>query len=615
MRERCVAQTVAASGSRARSRGWRRRRSSSRRGRVEAELGGDRLPVELPVQAGEGARAERHRARGPAGGREAVGVARGASRTRRAGGGRARRAGRAAGGCSRASRQSRWRPARSSSVSRRPRAARCAAPARSATNSARSVATWSLRERPVWSLPPSGPTISVSRRSIAMWMSSSASSKGNSPPSARPSTASRPARASASSSSAVEDAGAEQRPGVGARPRRRRAPGGDRTPARRSAARRRDRVPARSGARRRECMNAAADARPAHRCHRQDRQRRRPAASSSAATRSSRWSGTRPGARSCCRRRRAGARATSPTRVAARAAEGVEAAINCDGDLRAVDRRPRRLQPGQRRGRPERRVAAREAGAARIVHTSTFDVFDAAARRHGQRGPRRRLRQGHGLRALQAARRAPGRSARREPGIEVVLVNPPAIIGPGPWAAASAGTASSRDASAAACRSSPPGGMTHDLGRRCGRRPCRRPRPRPAGRALHRRRRLRLDSRDLRVAVEEAGRGRVPRAIPSGWPRPLAAPASRSPRTGKPPLMPAGQLEFLLWEARADSVEGPRELGIEPLDWRRRSADDRWMIERGRAQPRPRTGLTSSAAEDVGDLGTTAPATPPAAPG
>ena len=40
-----------------------------------------------------------------------------------------------------------------------------------------SVATWSLRERAVWSLPPTGPAISVSRRSIAMWMSSSSASE------------------------------------------------------------------------------------------------------------------------------------------------------------------------------------------------------------------------------------------------------------------------------------------------------------------------------------------------------------------------------------------------------------------------------------------------------
>ena len=52
----------------------------------------------------------------------------------------------------------------------------CSACAR--VNMAMSVATWSLRERAVCSLPPTGPTISVSRRSIAMWMSSSSSRNG-----------------------------------------------------------------------------------------------------------------------------------------------------------------------------------------------------------------------------------------------------------------------------------------------------------------------------------------------------------------------------------------------------------------------------------------------------
>ncbi len=42
------------------------------------------------------------------------------------------------------------------------------------------MATWSFRERAVWSLPPSGPMISVRRRSTAMWMSSSSSAKRNS---------------------------------------------------------------------------------------------------------------------------------------------------------------------------------------------------------------------------------------------------------------------------------------------------------------------------------------------------------------------------------------------------------------------------------------------------
>ena len=51
----------------------------------------------------------------------------------------------------------------------------------SRTNIATSVATWSLRERAVWSLPPTGPASSVTRRSIAMWMSTSSSANGKRP--------------------------------------------------------------------------------------------------------------------------------------------------------------------------------------------------------------------------------------------------------------------------------------------------------------------------------------------------------------------------------------------------------------------------------------------------
>ena len=54
-----------------------------------------------------------------------------------------------------------------------PRSRACAARARSRVYIARSVTTWSLRERAVCSRPPTGPTSSVRRRSIAMWMSSS----------------------------------------------------------------------------------------------------------------------------------------------------------------------------------------------------------------------------------------------------------------------------------------------------------------------------------------------------------------------------------------------------------------------------------------------------------
>ena len=102
-----------------------------------------------------------------------------ASRSRRAGGGRGRPAGRAAGGCSRASasRRARRRGRAGPRISARDRGRARPRPA-SRVYMARSVATWSLRERAVCSRPPTGPAISVSRRSIAMWMSSSSGAKG-----------------------------------------------------------------------------------------------------------------------------------------------------------------------------------------------------------------------------------------------------------------------------------------------------------------------------------------------------------------------------------------------------------------------------------------------------
>ena len=69
------------------------------------------------------------------------------------------------------------------------------------TSIATSVATWSFRERAVCSLPPTGPAISVSRRSIAMWMSSSPSATTNVSASISSRTASSPFSSSVRSSS------------------------------------------------------------------------------------------------------------------------------------------------------------------------------------------------------------------------------------------------------------------------------------------------------------------------------------------------------------------------------------------------------------------------------
>lgn len=49
----------------------------------------------------------------------------------------------------------------------------------SSSHSRISVATWSFRERPVWSLPPRGPMSSLNRLSLAVWISSSSSLMSN----------------------------------------------------------------------------------------------------------------------------------------------------------------------------------------------------------------------------------------------------------------------------------------------------------------------------------------------------------------------------------------------------------------------------------------------------
>ena len=152
----------------------------------EAELGGDGAAVGVEVDPGQRAGSERQ-----LGGRrdhrgEAAARRGRASTRRRAGGGSGRSAGRAAGGCSRAS---------ASPGGARPRRPGCppgAPPARERRRRGRGR-TSPCRWRPDRCASarcadgrPPAPAISVTRRSIAMWMSSSPSANGKLPsPSSR----------------------------------------------------------------------------------------------------------------------------------------------------------------------------------------------------------------------------------------------------------------------------------------------------------------------------------------------------------------------------------------------------------------------------------------------
>lgn len=68
-----------------------------------------------------------------------------------------------------------------------------------------------------------------------------------------------------------------------------------------------------------------------------------------------------------------------------------------------------------------------------------------------------------------------------------------------------------------------------------------------------------------RAAVAAAGRGRVPRVMPLAVARAVSAIGEAVARfTHRPPLIPAGQLCFLQWQARPNSARARRELGWQP---------------------------------------------------
>ncbi len=272
---------------------------------------------------------------------------------------------------------------------------------------------------------------------------------------------------------------------------------------------------------------------------------------------------------------------TDPASLPA-ACDGIDALFNCMGIPEQWQPDPARFDEVNAQGALNVITAARQAGARRAVHTSTYDVFHAES--------------GGSVREAELADYPKGtvyeRSKQRAEelvlgeageGIEVVIVNPAGVFGPGPWASAGLDDAI-RDAIRRRLPASPPGGMTlcyvddaadghiaaFDRGR-AGERYI-------LGDGY-------ADLRDiLREAVTEAGRGFVPPAIPVPAAKALAGVGERiAGLIGRPPLLGRGQLTFLLWQARVDNTKAREELGIDFTPWPegiRRTV--RWMAETGR---------------------------------
>jgi len=265
-----------------------------------------------------------------------------------------------------------------------------------------------------------------------------------------------------------------------------------------------------------------------------------------------------------------------------RAADGIDAAINCMGIFEQWTKDVGIFDRVNAQGAFNVARAARLGGASRIVHTSTFDVFEAPA--GGTVSEARVATKDKGTayeRSKQLAERLVLGEGRH--GIEVVIVNPSAIYGPGPWAEAGLDSML-RDAVRGRLPAAPPGGMTTVwIEDAAAAHVAALDRGRPGERYIV------ADGfatipEICAVAVAEAGRGRVPRRIPVAAAELLARGSEGLARVaGVKPILGRGQLHFLLWQARADSSKLRTELGIEPLDWREGIARTvRWMIETGK---------------------------------
>jgi dihydroflavonol-4-reductase len=215
-------------------------------------------------------------------------------------------------------------------------------------------------------------------------------------------------------------------------------------------------------------------------------------------------------------------------------------------------------------------LAAARAGARRVVHTSTIDVF------HAERGGAFDESQLAGYPKGTAYERSKQRAeelaiaAAAQTGIELVIVNPAAVYGgDGPG-----GDATSLEVGLlqpliegrrAAVPLLPPGGMglAHVSGLAAGQLLA-------AERGTPGERYILCDGhmsfRELAEAtVRLAGRGIVPPVMPAPVARALANGGEALARViRRRPLLPKGQLYFFLWDARPQSAKAQRELGWTP---------------------------------------------------
>lgn len=265
-----------------------------------------------------------------------------------------------------------------------------------------------------------------------------------------------------------------------------------------------------------------------------------------------------------------------------RACEGIEGVFNCMGIYEQWLPDPGRFEEVNAQGALTVVTAARQAGARRAVHTSTFDVFhaetggtlDETALADYPKGTAYERSKQH------AEELVLGEAGE---GIEVVIVNPAGVYGPGPWAAAGLDNVL-RDVIRRRLPGLPPGGMTlahvddvsagHLAAFAQG----------EPGERYILGDGFATSTEIAAAAVSEAGRGWVPPTLPERVARTLAVAGEGVSRLiRRPPLLGRGQLHFLLWQARVDNAKARDQLGVEFRPWQRGVRETvRWMAETGK---------------------------------
>ncbi len=207
--------------------------------------------------------------------------------------------------------------------------------------------------------------------------------------------------------------------------------------------------------------------------------------------------------------------------------------------------------------------AARAAGVRRLVHTSTHDVF------HAERGARfdesRVADYPKGTAYERSKQRAEELVLAARDGLEVVIVNPSGVYGPGPSASVSFDKGMFEPLVRGRLPALPPGGLGvvyvdglaqgHLLA---------------ADRGGDGERYIFCDAhvelRDLaETVVRVAGRGRVPPTLPVPVARALAVGGEALSRVmHRPPLVSRGQVYFFNWNAHPLSAKAQQQLGWEP---------------------------------------------------